>query len=89
MPRSCVFSMEVEETIKKRKLRSWVWDNFDEINNEHARCKICQEELIFTKGTNSMSYHLNKKHQLQNPEFNEKKPKTQTFSGTDHANKLL
>jgi hypothetical protein len=81
--------MEIDDRNKKRKVRSWVWEHYNEISSNFAECTNCFAQIPCQNGTNSMKNHLEKKHNIQKIELvQEKKPKT-IFHDTDAANKML
>jgi hypothetical protein len=80
--------MEGDNTPNKRKHRSWVWDYYNPIGDNLAKCKSCPKEYNSKNGTNAMISHLTKKHGTNDPEAIEKNKKL-IFSETSDANKLL
>jgi hypothetical protein len=80
--------METEDTPKKRKHRSWLWDHFTQADKDSAICNTCSERLSIKHGTNMMKIHLNKKHDISNSEIVEKKGK-QIFIGSELVNTKL
>ena len=67
--------MEKEESPNKKirkNLRSWLWDHFEDLAEQKAKCMICSFLVDHSKGTNSMKHHLQSQHNITDKN---KKPK--------------
>ena len=81
--------METDETPKKRKHRSWLWDHFKESSKDNAECLICEDLISIKHGTNTMKNHLSRKHDLNNPSEEVQKKGKPIFGASDAANRKL
>lgn len=55
---------------KKRKTyikRSWVWKFFSDPTEKKVKCGLCQIELSYTTSTTNLRNHLNKFHNMNEP----------------------
>lgn len=64
------------DTKRKRNVRSWLWEFFEDLANEKAKCCSCGAIIDHANGTNSMKHHLSTQHQIFN---SNKKLKPQEF----------
>jgi hypothetical protein len=54
------------DTKRKRNVRSWLWEFFEDLANEKAKCCSCGTIIDHANGTNSMKHHLSSQHQIFN-----------------------
>lgn len=64
--RSADDAVKAERVRNHPPSRSWVWDHYDKIDKESAKCKHCSKTLARNGGTKGLVSHLRRIHTITN-----------------------